>query len=318
VVYTPSLTFQQEQKELQNKRLVGDIDDIEYSRLIDELIMKEAHDQQAMIIELAVQEMRESQQRRIQGYEEEKMEREEKQKRKIEEEERLRHFVEQRVQQDEGKRERQRQYQEQLQKEKEARTKAQSRQNYREVAVPGEIAMLKRKYQTAQNRYTVLQIVSVFASIIAASMVGLDIAPRWLVAIFSTAAAIATGLLATFKVRERNYSYYQAISNMETECHNYDQRIDHYADIDEERAFRHFSSRISEIKQEHISQELAFWKAEEKSTREEEAQRSLPHPEAESKENPEEQKSAEEPLSKESEHTIKDSNKEQSQPGGSQ
>jgi hypothetical protein len=37
----------------------------------------------------------------------------------------------------------------------------------------------------------------------------------------------------------------------------------------------------------HQWQELAFWKAEEKSAREEEAQRSLLSPKAESKENPE-------------------------------
>src|SRR5258708_33200780 len=123
-------------------------------------------------------------------------------------------------------------------------------------------------------------------------MVGLDVFPRWIVAFFSAAAAIATGLLSTFKIRERNYSYYQAVSSMETECHNYDQRIDRYADLDEDLAFRRFSSRISEIKQQYASQELAFWKAEEKSAREEDAQRSLLSPKAETKENPEQQKSA--------------------------
>lgn len=178
MAYIPSLAFQQEQKVLQSKRLAGEIDGAEYSRLVDELIKKEAQNQQSTIIDLAIQEMREAELRKTQALEEEKKREEAEKQRNIEEEDRSRQYIQQRMRQDEERKERQRQYQENLRKEKEARTKAQSRQNYREVEVPGEITMLKRQYQTTETRYNYLQIISVFASIIAASMVGLDVFPR--------------------------------------------------------------------------------------------------------------------------------------------
>lgn len=265
--YTPSLSFDRERETLFNKKLAGEINEAEYSRLLDELIKEEANSQQSVILELAIQEMRQAEQQKIKVYEEEKREEEEKKKMAAEEEERSKSRQKLMAEQEEKRKERLRE----LADQEEQKRKEQARYDYRWVTVPGEIAVLKQKYQSARTRYTWLQGVSIISSIIATSIIGLDV-PRWLPVIFSGAAAITAGFLSTFQMRERNYSSYQAIGGMETECHNYDQRIERYAGTNDDQAFQIFSSRISEIKQQHISQELAFWKTTEKSEREEENQ----------------------------------------------
>lgn len=264
----PTLEFQQAKKALQQKNFNGEIDEVEYHRLLDDLIAKEVQNHQSTVIDLAIQEMREAEYQNLQDYEKERRKEveEAQRKRKDEEQAKLR---QKRLEED---REQRRQLEKTRQKEKEIEQKRQSRQSYRRMIVPSEIENLKKQYQNARLFYLWLQIGSIVFSITATSLVGTDIVPRWIAVICSGLAAMAATALSTFQIRERNYSYYQAISGMESEIHDYDQQVGEYATPDEDQAYQCFSARISEIKQRYISQELSMWKAAEPSTSKEEGQ----------------------------------------------
>jgi len=268
VTFVPTLKFQQAKKDLQHKKFAGDIDEVEYHRLLDDLITKEVQDHQSAVIDLAIQEMRDTESRNLQEYEIKQKEEEEQAQIKLKEEERYRL----RRMQLEREKERKRQIEQDRQKESEAEQKRESRQTYRRVIVPDEIENLKKQYSRAKRFYTWLQIGSIVFSITATSLVGTDIVPRWVAVICSGFAAMAATALSTFQMRERNYSYYQAISGMESEIHDYDQQVGEYANTDDDQAYQHFSARVSEIKQRYISQELSMWKATEPSTNKDEVQ----------------------------------------------
>lgn len=256
--FIPTLQFQQKQKALLQKKTTGEIDEIGYHRLLDELISEEVHAQQDTVLELAIQEMRETAVRSLQAHEQEQ--------RETQEEIERANQAAARAQEDQNRlekegRQQREQDQQRLQVE-EAERQRHARSAYRIRIVPGEIAYLKSKYESAKNRYNLLQIASIVFSITTTTLVGTDIFPRWFVLVCSGTAAMAATLLSTFRMREHNYSYYQAISYMEAEIHDYDQRVGAYAGLDDEQAYRRFAARISEIKQQYISQELAMWKAE--------------------------------------------------------
>ena len=258
MVLVPTLQFQQAQKELLQKRTTGEIDEIEYHRLLDELIAKEVHDQQQTVLDLAIQEMREAAAQSLQAHEQG-------QRATQEEAERAKNAAT-RAQENQNRleeeRRRQREQTQQRLQEEEAERQQQARLTYRFHTVPNEIAFLKAKHESAKSRYNALQIASIFFSIATTTLVGSDVFPRGIALVCSGFAAMAATFLSTFRMREHNYSYYQAISYMEAETHDYDQRVGGYAGLEDEQAYRRFCARISEIKQQYISQELAMWKAE--------------------------------------------------------
>lgn len=248
--FVPSLQFQQAQKMLQQKRIDGEIDEIEYRRLLDELIIKEVSAHQNVVVDLTVQEMRDAASQSLLASEQE-------QKRAKDAEELA--LARQNRQEEENKRRRELALK--RQQEEEADRQTQARWTYRYRTVPGEIVILKSRYERAKQIYTWLQVASIVFSIATTTLVGTDLFPRAIALICSGFAAIAAAALSTFRMREHNYSYYQTISHMESEIHDYDQRVGNYVGLDDEQAYRRFAARISEIKQQYISQELAMWKS---------------------------------------------------------
>lgn len=257
MVFVPTLQFQQNQKVLLQKKTAGEIDEVEYHRLLDELITKEVQDQQNTVLGLAIQEMREATARSLEAQEQAQREAQKEAERT---KDALASAQARQKRQEEADQRHQEQVQ-QTQQEEEAERQRVARLNYRLIIVPREIAFLKSRYESAKSRYNGLQIISIVFSIATTTLVGSDIFPRGFVLLCSGLAAVAATLLSTFRMREHNYSYYQAISYMEAEIHDYDQRVGGYAGLDEEQAYRRFAARISEIKQQYISQELAMWKA---------------------------------------------------------
>ncbi|MBE3561098.1 MAG: DUF4231 domain-containing protein [Ktedonobacteraceae bacterium] len=245
MTYVPTLQFRQTQNQLQQKKASGEIDEGEYCRQIDELIVREVREHLDTVINLAVQELREETSRELQAYEDELQ----KEKKKLEQKQLADDLAKERYR-----------LEEQRQQEEREKRQRQARDYYRFNIVPNEIATLKQEYARTKNYFNWLQIISIIFSIATTTLVGTDLLPRFFALICSGVAAIAAALLSTFHMRERNYSYYQAISSIESEIHDYDQRVGGYAGLGDEEAYVHFAARISEIKQQYMSQELAMWK----------------------------------------------------------
>jgi predicted ATP-dependent protease len=257
--FVPTLQFQQAQKALQQKKASGEIDEIEYTRQLDELIAREVHAQQDAVVDMAIQELREAALRNLETYE-----REQQEARKRAERERAEaDLARERYKREEEERAWRREQEQKRRQEEEEEQQRQARYAYRYRIVPNEIATLKQQYSSAKCRYTWLQIASIVFSIATTTLVGTDLLPRYVALICSGLAAMAAAMLSTFRMREHNFSYYQAISSMESETHDYDQRVGGYKGLNDEDAYLRFAARISEIKQQYMSQELSMWKAAE-------------------------------------------------------
>jgi hypothetical protein len=259
MTFVPTLQFQQAQRKLQQKKASGEIDEIEYTRLLDEMIAREVHEQQDAVVDLAIQELREAVSHNLESYERELQEA----RKKAERERIAADLARERNKREEEDRAWRREQEQQRQQELEEARQRQSRYDYRYRIVPNEIATLKQQYADAKRNFTWLQIASIVFSIATTTLVGTDLFPRFIALTCSRLAAMAAALLSTFRMREHNYSYYQAISGMESEIHDYDQRVGGYSELNEEQAYRRFTARISEIKQQYMSQELSMWKAAE-------------------------------------------------------
>ena len=187
--------------------------------------------------------------------------------------------------------------------------KENERNNYRNE-MDNYVNRLEANAQRWQSRYTWLQIILLVFSAGTATMASIEGVPRWMVSLVGLIATIAGGLLTTFKIQDRIYASRKAVVEVKLECQKYDYHIEEYHDTNtEEEAFIKFSRNLNAIQGQEMLQEVELWnpKKEDKSTREEDAQRSLLPRKTVSEENSEEQKSAEDPQGDETEQAKKDS-----------
>ncbi len=121
------------------------------------------------------------------------------------------------------------------------------------------INRLEADAQKWQTRYTQLQLVLLFFSTLTATMASVEVVPRLVVSISGFIAAIAGGILTTFKIQDRIYASRKAVAQVRQECQKYDYHIDEYANLNAERAFIRFSGIINEIQGQQMLQEVELW-----------------------------------------------------------
>jgi ABC-type multidrug transport system fused ATPase/permease subunit len=263
--------------------------DEEFSQRVDELRDKEAQTNEALARLLLLQKLEEA---------EKEVEIEVKTEFQLKKQALIAKDREQQAEQD---RQRQKELREQLEKEEESRRENIKKENDRikyRKEIDNYINQLEDNAKKWQNWYIRLQILLLFFSALTATVASIDGIPRWMVSSSGFIATIAGGLLTTFKMQDRIYANRKAIAEVKLECQKYDNHIEEYnsTNITDEEAFVKFSRNLISIQGQEMLQEVELWnpKKDDKPTREEETQRSLP-PKAEAKDNSEKQKLAEDP-----------------------
>jgi len=115
----------------------------------------------------------------------------------------------------------------------------------------------------------VYELVLLFFSTLTATMASVEVVPRLVVSISGFIAAIAGGILTTFKIQDRIYASRKAVAQVRQECQKYDYHIDEYANLNAERAFIRFSGIINEIQGQQMLQEVELWNPKKEESKEE-------------------------------------------------
>jgi uncharacterized integral membrane protein len=289
---TPSKTYLHKLNELQTEHLERRITDEEFSQRLDELNEQEAKLHESLGPVLVRQKLANVEKENELKVKEE-LQRKEREREAEEWAKRSADRRQRQIEEQEQRNQENRKLQEQERKEAERVGFRSGMNNY--------INRLENTAGQWQNLFNVLQIVLLAFSAATATMASMEVVPRWVVSLTGFIAAVAGGLLTTFKIQERIYASRKAVAEVKLETQKYDYHIEEYATLDPEPAYIKFSRNITAIQGQEMLQEVEFWNPKKEEKKEEKAaQTNL-------QENKEDEESKEKPEKPDQEEKLSDS-----------